>query len=159
MVKVLHATSIQEPLEGLFSRKRRCLRRASIDVTYARYYNEAQTHHSLNKDAPLRRHCLSCARRRAAPPMRPNLSSWYTQARSMRSMARLLGHAPSTVSREIKRNGGYNRYRAAVADENAWRRRPKGCKLATNPWLRRTVARKLESNWSPEPIAGWLKRA
>ena len=49
-------------------------------------------------------------------------------ARSMRSIARLLGRAPSTVSREIKRNGGYDRYRAATADENAWRRgrRPNG---------------------------------
>jgi len=77
-------------------------------------------------------------------------------ARSMRSIARLLGRAPSTVSREIKRNGGYDRYRAAAADENAWRRgrRPKGCKLANNRWLRRTVARKLESDWSPEQIAG-----
>ena len=82
---------------------------------------------------------------------REEISRGIAGARSMRSMARLLGHAPSTVSREIKRNGGYNRYRAAVADENAWRRgrRPKGCKLANNPWLRRTVARKLESDWSP----------
>ena len=40
----------------------------------------------------------------------------------MRSMAGLLGNAPSTVSREINRNGGYDRYRAAVAEENAWRR-------------------------------------
>ena len=79
----------------------------------------------------------------------------------MRSIAKLLGRAPSTVSREIKRNGGYDRYRAAAADENAWRRgrRPKGCKLTNNRWLRRTVARKLESDWSPEQIAGWLKRA
>jgi IS30 family transposase len=79
----------------------------------------------------------------------------------MRSMARLLGHSPSTVSREIKRNGGYDRYRAAVADENAWvrARRPKRCKLANNPRLRRTVVGKLRSNWSPEQIAGWLKRA
>ena len=53
------------------------------------------------------------------------------------------------------------RYRAATADENAWRRgrRPKGCKLTNNRWLRRTVARKLELDWSPEQIAGWLKRA
>ena len=82
-------------------------------------------------------------------------------ARSMRSISRLLGRAPSTVSREIKRNGGYDRYRAAAADENAWRRgrRPKGRKLTNNRWLRRTVARKLESDWSPEQIAGWLKRA
>jgi IS30 family transposase len=52
-------------------------------------------------------------------------------------MARLLGHAPSTVSREISRNGGYDRYRAAVAEEDAWvhARRPKRCKLANNPRL------------------------
>src|ERR1700719_2844547 len=91
---------------------------------------------------------------------REEISRGVASARSM-LMARLLGHSPSTVSREIKRNGGYDRYRAAVADENAWRRgrRPKGCKLANNPWLRRTVARKLEADWSPEQIAGWLKRA
>jgi transposase, IS30 family len=76
-------------------------------------------------------------------------------------MARLLGHAASTVSREISRNGGYDRYRAAAADEKAWvrARRPERCKLANSPPLRRTVARKLRLNWSPEQIAGWLKRA
>jgi len=36
--------------------------------------------------------------------------------------------------------------------------RPKPCKLAGNPMLRQIVARKLRSNWSPEQIAGWLKR-
>ena len=48
-------------------------------------------------------------------------------ARSLRAMARLVGHAQSKVSREIRRNGGYDRYRAALADENAWARvrRPK----------------------------------
>ncbi len=75
-------------------------------------------------------------------------------------MAKQLGRSPSTVSREIKRNGGCDRYRATQADEQAWRgaRRPKRCKLATHPWLRQTVARKLRLNWSPEQIAGWLKR-
>jgi IS30 family transposase len=75
-------------------------------------------------------------------------------------MARLLGHSPSTVSREINRNGGYDRYRAALADEMAWARahRPKRCKLANNPRLPQAVASKLRLNWSPEQIAGWLKR-
>ena len=79
----------------------------------------------------------------------------------MRSIARLLGRAPSTVSREIRRNGGYDPYRASVADEEAWNRarRPKRCRLARNPRLRRAVAKKLRRNWSPEQIAGWLKRA
>jgi IS30 family transposase len=76
-------------------------------------------------------------------------------------MARLLGRAPSTVSREVRRNGGYDGYRAAAADAQAWARahRPKRCKLADNPWLRQAVAGKLQLNWSPEQIAGWLKRA
>ena len=64
------------------------------------------------------------------------------------------------MSREISRNGGYNRYRAAQADKQAWvrARRPKPCKLASRPRLRQTVARKLRLHWSPEQIAGWLKR-
>src|SRR5450756_2687077 len=76
-------------------------------------------------------------------------------------MARLLGRSASTVSRELNRNGGYDRYRAAPADEQAWARsrRPKRYKLATSPCLRRAVARKLRLNWSPEQIAGWLKRS
>ena len=92
---------------------------------------------------------------------RETISRGLAAERSARSMSRLLGRAPSTVSREIKRNGGYDRYRAAQADEQAWERarRPKGCKLARHPWLRRVVVRKLGLNWSPEQIAGWLKRA
>ena len=76
-------------------------------------------------------------------------------------MASLLGRSPSTVSREVRRNGGYDQYRAALADERAWARarRPKRCKLARHPLLCRAVARKLRLNWSPEQIAGWLKRA
>jgi IS30 family transposase len=60
----------------------------------------------------------------------------------------------------MSRNGGYDRYRATLADENAWARsrRPKRCKLAINPRLRQAVAGKLRLDWSPEQIAGWLKR-
>jgi IS30 family transposase len=92
---------------------------------------------------------------------REEISRGIAMHRSARSMARLLGHSPSTVSREINRNGGYNRYRATPADEQAWARsrRPKRCKLGDSPRLRQAVARKLRLNWSPEQIAGWLKRA
>ena len=88
------------------------------------------------------------------------ISRGIAARQSARAMARLLGRSPSTVSREIKRNGGYDRYRAAQADEQAWvrARRPKPCKLATSPRLRQVVACKLRLNWSPEQIAGWLKR-
>jgi len=88
------------------------------------------------------------------------ISRGIVARRSIRSLARLLGRSPSTVSREVRRNGGYDRYRAAAAEARAWDRalRPKRCKLADSRWLRRAVARKLRLNWSPEQIAGWLKR-
>jgi IS30 family transposase len=78
---------------------------------------------------------------------------------SIRSIAKHLNRSPSTISREIKRNGGYDNYRATQADLSAWERahRPKQCKLACNRSLSRTVATKLQLNWSPEQIAGWLK--
>jgi IS30 family transposase len=92
---------------------------------------------------------------------REEISRGIAAHRSARSMARSLGHSPSTVSRGIGRNGGYDRYRAAQADERAWvrSRRPKRCKLADSPQLRQAVASKLRLNWSPEQIAGWLKQA
>ena len=55
---------------------------------------------------------------------REEISRGIAAYQSTRSMARLLGHSPSTVSREISRNGGYDRYRAALADEKAWLRAP-----------------------------------
>jgi IS30 family transposase len=92
---------------------------------------------------------------------REEISRGIVAQQSIRSMASLLGRSPSTVSREVRRNGGYDQYRAALADERTWARarRPKRCKLAMSPRLRRAVARKLRLNWSPEQIAGWLKRA
>jgi len=92
---------------------------------------------------------------------REEISRGIVAERSIRLMARLLGRSPSTVSREIRRNGGYDRYRAALADKRAWdgARRRKRCKLAKHPPLCRVVARKLRLNWSPAQIAGWLKRA
>ncbi len=91
---------------------------------------------------------------------RETISRGIAAQQSTRLMARLLCRSPSTVSREVNRNGGYNRYRAAPADKQAWvrARRPKPCKLASSPRLRQTVARKLRLHWSPEQIAGWLKR-
>jgi IS30 family transposase len=77
----------------------------------------------------------------------------------IRQIARSLGRAPSTISREINRNGGQTSYRASCADAAAWKRahRPKNCKLVDNPGLARIVASKLQLQWSPEQIAGWLK--
>ena len=90
---------------------------------------------------------------------REEISRGIAAGQSIRAIARTLGRAPSTVSREVRRNGGYARYRAVEADKSAWDRgrRPKRCKLALNERLARLVAAKLKMNWSPEQIAGWLK--
>ena len=79
---------------------------------------------------------------------------------SLRLIAQRLQRSPSTISREVKRNGGNVAYRATHSDQAAWDRahRPKLCKLACNRALGRTVSDKLQLNWSPEQIAGWLKR-
>jgi len=91
---------------------------------------------------------------------REEISRGLVSDLSLRSIATRLRRSPSTISREISRNGGLEHYRATQADQLAWDRahRPKPCKLAGNPMLRQIVARKLRSNWSPEQIAGWLKR-
>ena len=90
---------------------------------------------------------------------REEISRGIASNYSIRVIAELIGRSPSTVSREINRNGGCNRYRAAEADQNAWdqSKRFKRCKLACNRTLRYKVERKLQQNWSPEQIAGWLK--
>ena len=90
---------------------------------------------------------------------REEISRAIVSGRSVRSIATSLGRAPSTISREISRNGGHDTYRAAQADHAAWdrARRPKICKLVENRMLAHTVASKLQLLWSPEQIAGWLK--
>ena len=91
---------------------------------------------------------------------REEISRGVVAGRSIRSIASALGRAPSTVSRELRRNGGRHCYRANTADKAAWDRahRPKPCKLAQNPVLARLVAEKLQLQWAPRQIAGWLKR-
>ena len=91
---------------------------------------------------------------------REEISRGISSGQSMREIARNLGRSPSTISREIGRNGGLLKYRAHFADDSAWERgcRPKLCCLAQNGKLRRIVATKLALDWSPEQISGWLKR-
>jgi IS30 family transposase len=91
---------------------------------------------------------------------REEISRGLERGLSLRSIARQLCRSASTISREVKRNGGCDTYRAIRSDQAAWDRghRPKRCKLACNPALSRTVSWKLQLNWSPEQIAGWLKR-
>ena len=91
---------------------------------------------------------------------REEISRGIAAGESIRSIAEVTGRSPSTVSREIARNGGYDSYRATEADDRAWERarRPRRCWLVQHPRLQRVVARKLRRNWSPEQIAGWLRQ-
>ena len=90
---------------------------------------------------------------------REEISRGVAAGDSLRVIARRLGRAPSTVSRELARNGGRGKYRAHSADRAAWgrARRPQPCKLALNVRLRREVEGMLELGWSPQQIAGRLK--
>ena len=90
---------------------------------------------------------------------REEISRGIVGGQSLRWIAASLGRAPSTVCREIKRNGGRRDYRASKADAAAWGRahRAKTCKLAKNRELAYIVAEKLQLEWSPDQIAGWLK--
>ena len=83
---------------------------------------------------PRSRHALTLAER-------AEVSRGLVAERSFRSIASALGRAPSTVSREVNRNGGNRRYRAVVADKRAWKEvlRPKTCKVAMHPRLRATA--------------------
>lgn len=89
---------------------------------------------------------------------REEISRCLAKGLSVRAIAERLNRAPSTVSREVSRNGGRSRYRAARANDRAWEnaKRPKTSLLAERPALRKLVARKLQDDWSPEQIAGWL---
>jgi IS30 family transposase len=88
------------------------------------------------------------------------ISRGLAMQRSLRAIALQLGRSSSTVSREVKRNAGRDAYRATAAEESAWDRalRPKPCKLAGQLKLVRVISQKLQCEWSPEQISGWLKR-
>ena len=102
-------------------------------------------------------------RKRAAAVLslseRETISRGLSASQSIRSIAQSLNRSPSTISREVQRNGGCTCYRAHEADAAAWKRacRPKTGKLAGHQALSQLVARKLQLFWSPEQIAGWLK--
>lgn len=93
-------------------------------------------------------------------PEREEISRGLHAKMSLRSIARALKRSTSTISREVRRNGGAQLYRAAQSDDAAWTRahRPKPCKLAGNTYLCRVISAKLTRKWSPQQIAGWLMR-
>lgn len=103
----------------------------------------------------------SRAQKHLSAAEREEISRGLIAGQSIQALASQLGRSPSTVSREIKRNGGRHAYRATAADTRAWRcaERPKSCLLASNEPLRRLVADRLQHQWSPQQIAGWLKES
>ena len=91
---------------------------------------------------------------------REEISRCLAAGHSIRAIARTLGRAPSTISREIARNGGERAYRATLADRHAWERarRPQQPLLARHPRLRQWVANQLERDWSPRQISIGLQK-
>lgn len=91
---------------------------------------------------------------------REEISRGLVAGQSLRQIAQRLDRSASTISREIGRNGGAQAYRAFAADYAAWSRavRPKECLLARNKPLRQLVTEKLQADWAPQQIAGWLRR-
>ena len=127
----------------------------------------------LRQEVPRSRYAIYRAVRRVLRPPAPKpnrsplrlslaereeISRGLAAGDSLRVIACRLGRAPSTVSREVARNGGRSGYRACRADRAAVRNmcRPKVAKLARCPRLRAVVEAKLELRWAPQQIAGWL---
>ena len=113
----------------------------------------------LSRTGGIRPRVRTRAHRVLSMSEREEISRGVAAGQSLRWIAASLGRAPSTISREIKRNDDRREYRANKADDAAWERalRPKPCKLAKNRELAFIVAEKLQLEWSPDQVAGWLK--
>jgi len=121
--------------------------------------NHSSVHRILAETGGIRPPERCRSRRALTLAEREEISRAVVAGQSIRSIAILLKRAPSTISREIRRNGGTGCYRATQADQAAWDRalRPKTCKLVENRKLANIVAGKLQCQWSPQQISGWLK--
>jgi DNA-binding CsgD family transcriptional regulator len=113
--------------------------------------------------------CASCGyppRERTRPERHLTRSDWEEITRSLaagdslRAVASRLRRSPSTVGRQVSRNGRRERHRSEDSDDVAWRRarRPKACVPAERPRLWAEVAQKLSEDWSPQQISGWLQK-
>ena len=119
--------------------------------------------------ATIRTRLLSSGWRRPVPAVewsslrlslgeREEISRGIAWGESLRCIAVRLGRSASTVSREVRINGGCDQYRAVAAHRASRRRakRPKVMKLAECSRLNRVVEEKLDLWWSPTQISGWL---
>jgi IS30 family transposase len=130
------------------------------DISRALAKNPGSVHGVLSSNGGI------CPRPRKRSPralsrlQREEISRGLASGETQSSIARRIGRRPSTVSREIRRNGGREHYRAEEAEMRASHcaRRPKQCRLELRPRLRTIVARRLAQKWSPQQISGWLAR-
>ena len=77
----------------------------------------------------------------------------------VREIAAALDRAPSTIARELKRNGSRTKgYEPSYAQQQARARRWNGCRLERDQGLREAVLTRLAQGWSPEQVAGRLAR-
>ena len=90
---------------------------------------------------------------------REHISIGLTLKKSIRQIAKELSRSPSTICREINKNGGVTKYQASKADASAWKeaKRPKLFKLDRFPLLKEIINDKLKLKWSPDQISGWLR--
>lgn len=92
---------------------------------------------------------------------RDKIAYWYAVGERIREIARRLGRSPSSISDEIKRNkigGRYHSIRAHQASEARKHNSHKKYVLKTRPTLQSYVVGKLGLGWSPEQIAGRLRK-
>lgn len=121
--------------------------------------SRSSIHGSLQKEGGIAPRPCVRSKRHLSAEEREEISRGLASGMSARALGAQLGRSPSTISREVSRNGGPGLYRASAADDRAWQqaKRPKPCHLATNEPLRQLVAHRLQQNWAPQQIAGWLK--
>ena len=88
---------------------------------------------------------------------RCEIARLHAEGHSLRQIAATLDRAPSTVARELKRNGSTTQgYRPSYADQQARARRWHGSKLDRDSSLRDVVLARLKAGWSPQQVAGRL---
>ncbi len=117
-------------------------------------------HHVIAYNGGIAPHSRKRAKKALSLEEREQISRCLASNKTIRQIAFKLNRSPSTICREIERNGGKIAYRALKADNNTWdkSRRPKACYLSKNQVLRDIISDKLSQNWSPEQISGWLKK-
>jgi hypothetical protein len=92
---------------------------------------------------------------------RVRLADLRREGRTIRSIATLMGRAPSTISRELSRGAdSLGRYRPHEAHQRALARRrlDRPSRLARDRQLREWVESKLKRRWSPEQVSRGLRQ-